>query len=66
MKVPLDKADYYELQTLMLREQLALQELVKASAATKLKLSALADAKSFDVDAQWTLDDATCSLVARG
>ena len=64
--VNLDRGDFYELSTLLLREQLAAGELDKAKVAARLKLQALAEAHQFDAAAKWTLDDATCSLVARG
>lgn len=64
--VKLDRGDYYELQTLFLREQIAAEQFAKAKVAVRMKLVELGEAHTFDANAHWTLDDATCSLVARG
>ena len=65
-RVELDRADYYELQTLFLRRQMALTEASRAQAALTKKFDALGEAKRFDPADDWVFDDSTCSLVAKG
>lgn len=65
-RVKLDRADYYELQTLQLRVHLAETSLAAAKAAFQQKFNGLAQSHQFDVSENWLMDDAACSLVVRG